>query len=136
MKQNGRGYLMEILAPIDNAISKYRLDDNITAYRVVDPIGLQGLDVDNCIGEVYNDKAYMSTSVSYKGVLDGVNDSFTVFKIDVPKGDGNGAYINSLSQYRDAEYEFLLKRDTKCRIIKIEEVDGKKMIEMEVMPND
>lgn len=58
----------------------------------------------------------MSTAASYKGVLDGVDDSFTIFKIDVTKGNGNGAYINSLSQYRDEEYEFLLKRDTKCRI--------------------
>lgn len=92
------------------------MDDNITVYRVVDPNGLQGLNVNDCIGIIYKDKAYMSTSVSYKSVLDGVDDSFTVFKINVPKGTGNGAYINSLSQYRDEEYEFLLKRDTKCRI--------------------
>lgn len=121
---------------IDKAISKSRLNDNITVYRVVDQNGLQGMDVNNCIGKIYNDKAYMSTAASYKGVLDGVDDNFTVFKINVPKGNGNGAYINSLSQYRDAEYEFLLKRDTKCRILKVGEMDGKKMIEMEVIPND
>ena len=78
----------------------------------------------------------MSTSPVYRGVLDGVDDSFTVFKINVPKGKGNGAYINSLSQYQDAEYEFLLKRNTKCRILKVEEIDDKKLLEMEVIPND
>lgn len=126
----------KLITNIDKAISKSRLNDNITVYRVVDQNGLQGMDVNNCIGKIYNDKAYMSTAASYKGVLDGVDDNFTVFKINVPKGNGNGAYINSLSQYRDAEYEFLLKRDTKCRILKVGEMDGKKMIEMEVIPND
>lgn len=126
----------KLITNIDKAISKSRLNDNITVYRVVDQNGLQGMDVNNCIGKIYNDKAYMSTAASYKDVLDGVDDSFTIFKIDVPKGNGNGAYINSLSQYRDEEYEFLLKRDTKCRILKVGEMDGKKMIEMEVIPND
>lgn len=128
--------LDESITNVDNAISKFRLDDNITVYRVVDPNGLQGLNLNNCIGEIYNDKAYMSASVSYKGILDGIDDSFTVFKINVPKGKGNGAYINSLSQYQDAEYEFLLKRNTKCRILKVEEIDDKKLLEMEVILDD
>ena len=126
----------ESITNIDNAISKYRLDDNITVYRVVDRNGIKNIDINNCIGEIYNDEAYMSTSPVYRGVLDGVDDSFTVFKINVPKGKGNGAYINSLSQYQDAEYEFLLKRNTKCRILKVEEIDDKKLLEMEVIPND
>lgn len=126
----------ESIANIDNAISKFSLDDNITVYRVVDRNGIKNIDINNCVGKIYNDEAYMSTSPVYRGVLDGVDDSFTVFKINVPKGKGNGAYINSLSQYQDAEYEFLLKRNTKCRILKVEEIDDKKLLEMEVIPND
>lgn len=126
----------ESIANIDNAISKFSLDDNIAVYRVVDRNGIKNIDINNCVGEIYNDEAYMSTSPVYRGVLDGVDDSFTVFKINVPKGKGNGAYINSLSQYQDAEYEFLLKRNTKCRILKVKEIDDKKLLEMEVILDD
>ena len=56
-----------------------------------------------------------------------------LMQIDVPKGKGIGAYINSLSGFQDEEYEFLLARGTKCEIYEISELDGKPLIKMRVI---
>lgn len=112
---------------MDSAISKFKLEENIRVFRGVDYDGFDWNDLN--IGYVYKDVAYMSTSPVRNEATDSKD---VLLVIDVPSGKGRGAYVNSLSGYRDQEYEFLLKRGTQCKVSNIETVNGKKIIYMEV----
>lgn len=106
---------------IDSAISKFNLEDNIKVYRYVNTGQSIGLDSENPFKLIGKDKilkGYTSTSPTLDCFeVDSIEDLKGVFlEIDVPKGRGNGAYINSLSAYKDAEYEFLVKQNARIVI--------------------
>lgn len=114
---------------IDNAIEKFELTNPIQVYRAVD-INRERLGILPQKGEVLSWKGFTSTSVDY----DAVNgDEYAMYIIDVPKGKGRGAYINSLSEYKDAEYEFLLKRGTKAKVTDTYLENGKSIIKLKVV---
>ena len=122
----------EAIKDMDSAISKFSLESNISVYRAIEPSAFGGLNADftKLIGTTYTDKAYMSTSPLLSSTA--VNKDL-LMQIDVPKGKGIGAYINSISGFKDEEYEFLLARGTKCEIYEISELDGKPLIKMRVI---
>lgn len=111
---------------LDSAISRYKLKDNIRVQRGVmedaldDLIAQYGDDSSKLIGKIYRDSGYMSTTVLQgNGVATAKP---VIFEIEVPVGTGRGAYVNQLAgQYQDAEYEFLLPRNSKFEITGIEE---------------
>ena len=66
---------------------------------------------------VYYDKGFTATSCCFdfiKGGADGTGTGSVFMKILVPKGVGRGAYINSVSEYDEAEY--INHRDAKILI--------------------
>lgn len=67
------------------------------------------------IGEVFENKAFISATPLEKSVYGNSQARRHIF---VPK-KANGAFINSVSEY-DHENEFLLDKNTKTRIIKVE----------------
>ncbi len=110
---------------LSEVLSKFELDRDITVYRVVtniDYITGAGSDlksIENVIGKTYVEKGFSSTSVLLKGTKDFGEATPIRLEIKVPKG-ARGAYIDEYSKFRGKEYEFLLDRNTKFKII-----DGK-----------
>lgn len=117
-----RGFENEI-KNLDSAIKKFNLEDNIVVYRGIGSGGSKNLFGSynitpeminsNFVGTVIQDKAYMSTSIKSSVAYDF---SSPIIKINVPKGKGRGAYVNSVSQYKNKEYEFLMKRGSNLKI--------------------
>lgn len=117
---------------IDSAIDKFVLKDPITVYRAVTSSKeLAGTTLKK--GDQINWKTYTSTSMD-KNAVNG--EQYMLYEIEVPRGKGRGAYINSLSEYKDIEYEFLLKRDTTAEVTDVIEEKGKKIIKLKVIENE
>lgn len=110
---------LRLIEELDKAISKFTLKDDILVYRNVgrDALPPYGFDIMDLVGKEYNDKAFMSTSVLKDGAFSRYD---VMLEITVPKGKGNGAYINGLSTFKDEEYEFLIKRDATFKIKEVE----------------
>lgn len=124
-------FMKECAADLDSAIKKYKSSKNITVYRGCDVQAFGVADIKQLsVGGIFKDKGYMSTSVAK---VDKVDEYGVLLEINVPKGKGLGAYINSCSRYADEEYEFLLKRGTQCKILEIDTSGEKPIIRMEVM---
>lgn len=110
---------------LDSAISRYKLMDNIRVQRGVMEDALDNLlaqysdDISMLIGKIYRDSGYMSTTVLQGNSV--ATAKPVIFEIEIPAGAGRGAYVNQLAgQYQDAEYEFLLARNSKFEITGIE----------------
>lgn len=121
------------IAEIDNAIDKFELKDDIVVYRV------QPINSNIKKGDEETWKAYTSTSIGKEPFdldkltpEDDIWNERVLFKITVPKGK-RGMYINSVSAYKDAEYEYLLKRDTKAKVKDIKKEGKMTTIEWEVV---
>ncbi len=117
---------------LSNSIDNFKLTDNIQVYRGVDVNALDGFMRQNninkyteAIGKIYNDKAFMSTSLLKSGAgLEKFNEQDIQFIINIPKGKGRGAYINELSLKKDKEYEFLLQKNSKLRITDVKPIEN------------
>ena len=48
-----------------------------------------------------------------------------IMELFIPSGKGRGAYLNNVSGFQDEEYEFLLARDSKFRVIGADETEEK-----------
>lgn len=124
-------YVQTAVKNIDSAISKFELKENITLFRGTDVDSLIELfpdadDLAELIGCEYSDKGYMSTAplekVAKRFAEDNDVGNQLILQLDVTKGNGKGAYINSLSgQYKNDEYEFLIKRDSKFKIYAVDD---------------
>lgn len=122
---------------IDKALSNFHLDNNIVLYRIQPELR------DLQIGDIDTWKGFTSTSVSKDALgIDEVpnDDDFwnggeVVYKILVPKGS-RGAYVNSISNHKDNEFEYLLKRNTKAKVKNVIKEGKKKIIEWEVFDED
>lgn len=115
---------------LDSAIDKFNLTENITVYRGIDNDALKDLDLGNLVGSIYEDKGYMSTSPIHADIVERRD---ALLEIQVLSGQGKGAYVNSLSGFKDDEYEFLLKRGTKCEVISVDLSGSKPIIRMKVI---
>lgn len=136
---------------LSDAIHKYEVKENFVTFRGSSPSflkydeemynkymkartpkakikALQGL-----LGNTYTEPGYMSTTIDKK-----VTDSFMnkenslLFKINVPKGSNQGAYIADVSKY-SAEREFLFDKDTSLIFTGINEENGKIILECELL---
>lgn len=116
--------ITDMIKQLDDAINKFYLPESIKTYRAVDgAVAFPDIiDLSELIGKDYIDVGFMSTTPLVDTVHDYANmwDCNTIFEINLNKGKGKGAYINELSLFKDEEYEFLLKRDSKFII---QEVD-------------
>ena len=122
---------------IDSAISRFELKENITVQRGVMEDALDEIiekyNISNnseLIGKVFHDEGYASTTVLSGNPV--ATEKPVLFEISVPSGVGRGAYINELSGFTDAEYEFLLKRGADYTITDVEEdiESGKIVVKM------
>lgn len=107
---------------IEKAIGKFELQDNIKVYRTCERDVLQAI---GNVGDSFKDNGFVSTTIFDKSVASGTVD----IVIDVPKGNGRGAWIQPLSGSPD-EYEFLLQRGSVFEVSKITETNGRTKIEM------
>lgn len=110
-----------------NAIAKFELEDSIVTYRAqnIKDAFEDVKDLKSLIGTEYNDRGFMSTTPVYEVVNKYAkgNDKDLIFEIKLKKGKGKGAYINSLSGFKNIEYEFLLKDNMKFTITDVYEDD-------------
>lgn len=114
---------------LDNAISRYELKDSIVVQRGAMENVLDQLfenyetpgDYSGWIGKKYVEQGYMSTTVLNNNSI--ATAKPVVFNIQVPAGQGVGAYINepSLTGFCDTEYEFLIKRNSTFTITDVKE---------------
>lgn len=118
---------------LDSAIEKFNLTENITVFRGIDSDALSNIDLEHLSGQIYEDKGYMSTSPVHSDIVD---NRAALFEIQIPSGTGIGAYVNSLSGFKDEEYEFLLKRGTKCEVVSVDLSGDKPIIKMKVIDYD
>ena len=131
---------------LDSAIEKFGvLPSEIVTYRGV---GLEALtqqfgkiDLNNLstlIGQVYTDKAYMSTSLlESKAYAAMDNAADVILKISVPTDANYGAYIESQSNLNYKQLEFLIKKNS-TSVIQNAYVNenGKVVIEMKLVDNN
>ena len=97
---------------IDGFIGTRELKDDIVVYRVMSRESFEKRFKDG----KYTDKGYTATSAVFSsiegGFMDGTPETSVWLEITVPKGKGRGAYINEASEYKDAEFEYIIKRDS------------------------
>ena len=107
---------------LDNALSKFNLKENIVTYRglgygaMQDIFGSDSPDMKTIYGmkgAIISDKAFLSTSID-KNVARNFGGNY-MFKINIPKGKGRGAYVDSISKH-SGEREFLMPRNTQLKI--------------------
>lgn len=118
---------------LDDVIQKYELQDNIRCYRAVKIDALPKFDkLEDLIGKTYTDKSYMSTTPTSDSKFI-KSDMEYIFQITVPKGKGNGAYLENLTNVKN-EYEFLLPRNRTFDITGVRKEGKRNFIEMEMLP--
>ena len=124
---------------IDSAIASFDLKQNIVVQRGAMEASLDvlfensgGIDeLSELIGHKYHDDGFMSSTVLIGNRV--ATTKPVVFDISIPAGKGRGAYINEFgSQFKDAEYEFLIKRGATFTVTDItEDIDlGKIYVKM------
>lgn len=106
---------------LDNIISRFEVPEDVSLYRgsnldfLYREFNINNLE--DLLGKSYIDKGYTSTSIILENAF--LNKD-AVFEIKLPGGKGRGAFISSFSRHFD-ELEFLLKRNTKFKIVDIRE---------------
>lgn len=131
LREEGTGNvgLEEKIKNISEALEKKPLHENITVYRycgmmefgylISDPLPSVRDFEEKFLNTVKEEKGYMSTSISSDAT------SFAsrkiILRLQVPKGV-HGAYVASLDNFKPAEKEFLIDKDSKYRIDKVTEV--------------
>ena len=125
------GRIQQATQHIDSAINKFELKEDIKVYRAIQPEAFEAYfdDIQQLVGTTYTDAGYMSSSPLKTSTA--VNKD-CIMELFIPQGKGRGAYINELSaQYKDGEYEFLIKRDAQFKIMSVEETEDKVVFKME-----
>lgn len=110
----------EIVAATANArqmskyISKQTLADDIRVYRTLTESAFNAFTSNG----IYSDKGFTATSTIFEAVASGApyGNKSVWLEIHVPAGAGRGAYINSVSEWEDSEFEYLIHADAKFRI--------------------
>lgn len=92
---------------ISSALADFNLQHNIVVYRAQNELFN--------VGEEFTFKSFTSTSMSQEMLFG--SQTAVQYEIEVPKGKGRGAYIKNHSGFPN-EYEFLLQRDTKVKVIR------------------
>ena len=119
---------------LDGVIARYDLKESIKVYRAIQPEAFESYwdDIQRIVGTEYTDAGFMSTSPIKTSTA--VNKD-CIMELFIPSGKGRGAYLNNVSGFQDEEYEFLLARDSKFRVIGAEETEDKLILKMEWIGN-
>ena len=119
---------------LDGVIARYDLKEPIKVYRAIQPEAFESYwdDIQRIVGTEYTDAGFMSTSPIKTSTA--VNKD-CIMELFIPSGKGIGAYVNNVSGFQDEEYEFLLARDSKFRVIGAEETEDKLILKMEWIGN-
>ena len=119
---------------LDGVIARYDLKEPIKVYRAIQPEAFESYwdDIQKIVGTEYTDAGFMSTSPIKTSTA--VNKD-CIMELFIPSGKGRGAYINNVSGFQDEEYEFLLARDSRFRVIGAEETEDKLILKMEWIGN-
>ena len=119
---------------LDGVIARYDLKEPIKVYRAIQPEAFESYwdDIQRIVGTEYTDSGFMSTSPIKTSTA--VNKD-CIMELFIPSGKGRGAYVNNVSGFQDEEYEFLLARDSKFRVIGAEETEDKLILKMEWIGN-
>ena len=119
---------------LDGVIARYDLKEPIKVYRAIQPEAFESYwdDIQKIVGTEYTDAGFMSTSPIKTSTA--VNKD-CIMELFIPAGKGRGAYVNNVSGFQDEEYEFLLARDSKFRVIGAEETEDKLILKMEWIGN-
>lgn len=119
---------------LDGVIARYDLKEPIKVYRAIQPEAFESYwdDIQRIVGTEYTDAGFMSTSPIKTSTA--VNKD-CIMELFIPSGKGRGAYVNNVSGFQDEEYEFLLARDSKFRVIGAEETEEKLILKMEWIGN-
>ena len=119
---------------LDGVIARYDLKEPIKVYRAIQPEEFESYwdDIQKIVGTEYTDAGFMSTSPIKTSTA--VNKD-CIMELFIPSGKGRGAYVNNVSGFQDEEYEFLLARNSKFRVIGAEETEDKLILKMEWIGN-
>ena len=119
---------------LDGVIARYDLKEPIKVYRAIQPEAFESYwdDIQRIVGAEYTDAGFMSTSPIKTSTA--VNKD-CIMELFIPSGKGRGAYVNNVSGFQDEEYEFLLARNSKFRVIGAEETEDKLILKMEWIGN-
>lgn len=107
---------------ISTAIRKFDIDDDIICHRYVpDADYITGTtssmeDLRSAIGKEYTEKGFMSTCLFEHLTKKFGGKTPIHLEIRIPKGT-SGAYINDFSEKKNLEWEYLLDRGTRFRIL-------------------
>lgn len=116
--------LIKRIEKLDEAISFHNLKAGIRTFRRADGMAMFGTtDYESLVGERSTRKAYMSTSVIREVAEDYAAqehiDNPVIIEFSIPPGEGIGLYAKEYSERKD-EYEFLMKRDIKYIVTKVD----------------
>lgn len=114
---------------MDSAFRKLKTDKAYYSLRKLDKSvfsNLFGDDTSKWVGQIFNDKGYVSSSVSSDGFYGEIN-----LCIRVPKG-ASAAYVESISSFKSEE-ELLLNRDSSFRIVAVEEDGGEYEVYLDML---
>lgn len=127
--------VMEQTALIDKAIQDFELKEPIKVYRAVKLEEFEQYldDIQTLVGTEYTDPAFMSTS-PFRG-SSAINKE-CIMELFIPAGKGRGAYINDFSGFKNSEYEFLLARNSRFKVLSAEKTEDKLILKMEMITND
>lgn len=138
--KEAREEVIKKIKQMDKAFKKTTLQEDMLVVR---GSGYQAIGSENYVKatsdpsilvgmEIY-DKGYMSTSISTGGAFSGD----IQLQIMLPKGTTNVAYVSDISSYR-TEFELLLNRGTKLRVIKADKIGNTNSIKLlcEVIANE
>lgn len=118
-------------ARLDDVIQRSELSDDIITYRAIEPDALPPfVNLEDLIGKPYSDPSFVSTSPTLKSAA--VNKNY-VMQITVPKGKGNGAYLEKYTLV-SGENELLLPRNRDFIITGVKQYGEKNIIKMEMLP--
>ena len=122
---SNREELVNMANVLDESFKKFKLKDDIIAYR-----GMSKKEFNNLIkGDTFNEFKHLSIDKEVaKRFAKRGNDNGVVVKFHLPKGT-NGAYIGDYSQFKN-EKEFVLNRNAKYEIVE----KGKNKVEVYILP--
>lgn len=105
--------IMRQIDLLSSALADFDLQHNILVYRAEERNRKTERElVDN---NVFTLKGFTSTSIERR-IVD-INTDCIQYQIEVPAGKGRGAYISGFSAF-EKEYEFLIQRDTKVKVLR------------------
>lgn len=124
------------ISEIKKSIEEFDLKSPITVYRTSnsDIFGKSNMsyaDIKKLEGKTVTEKSFLSTTTLKELKGEQTVGGKILYKIDVPKGKGRGAFIAKYSENQN-EREFLLKNNTNFLVSKVSEKDGKIIVHLKV----